>query len=120
MQDKEQMVVDYALLVTGKPVGVAQYRLVEFASKTSNPKLPTTDDLASKLPLFNLAIMRIRLDRALQEIAENLGTRPSWPALGTWQKHSRKQMHCWQKWPQICGPSRSVSEIDFTTKDFTG
>ncbi len=70
---KNKMIVEYALRDTGKPVGVAQYRLVESLPKRLQSELPTNDDLAGELPLFNLVTMRVRLERALQDIAEKWG-----------------------------------------------
>ncbi|MBZ5523518.1 MAG: PDDEXK nuclease domain-containing protein [Acidobacteriia bacterium] len=70
---KNKIVVEYALRDTGKPVGVAQYRLIESLPKRLQSELPTNDDLAGELPLFNLVTLRFRLERALQEIAEKWG-----------------------------------------------
>jgi YhcG PDDEXK nuclease domain len=72
-KEKNRIVVEYALRDTGKPMGVAQYRLVESLPKRLQSELPTNDDLAGELPLFNLVTMRIRLERALLSIAERRG-----------------------------------------------
>jgi len=72
-KEKNRIVVEYALRDTGKPVGVAQYRLTESLPKRLQSELPTSHDLAGELPRFNLVTMRIRLERALQTIAEKRG-----------------------------------------------
>jgi predicted nuclease of restriction endonuclease-like (RecB) superfamily len=72
-KEKNRIVVEYALRDTGKPVGVAQYRLTESLPKRLQSELPTSHDLAGELPRFNLVNMRIRLERALQTIAEKRG-----------------------------------------------
>jgi len=72
-KEKNRIVVEYALRDTGKPMGVAKYRLTESLPERMQLELPTNDDLAPGLPLFNLIMMRVRLERALQAIAERLG-----------------------------------------------
>ena len=80
-KEKNRIVVEYALRDTGKPMGVAQYRLTESLPKRLQSELPTSHDLAGELPRFNLVTMRIRLERALQAIAEKWGCRRNWSAL---------------------------------------
>ena len=72
-KEKNRIVVEYALRDTGNPMGVAKYRLTESLPERMQLELPTNDDLAPGLPLFNLIMMRVRLERALQAIAERLG-----------------------------------------------
>jgi predicted nuclease of restriction endonuclease-like (RecB) superfamily len=72
-KEKNRIVVEYALRDTGKPVGVAQYRLTESLPKRLQSELPTSHDLAGELPRFHLVTMRIRLERTLQTIAEKRG-----------------------------------------------
>ena len=72
-KEKNRIVVQYALRDTGKPMGVAKYRLTELLPERMQLELPTNDDLAAGLPLFNLIMMRVRLERALQAIAARRG-----------------------------------------------
>jgi predicted nuclease of restriction endonuclease-like (RecB) superfamily len=72
-KEKNRIVVEYALRDTGKPMGVAQYRLVESLPKRLQSELPTNDELAREMPRFNLVTMRIRLEQALQAIAAKRG-----------------------------------------------
>jgi predicted nuclease of restriction endonuclease-like (RecB) superfamily len=72
-KEKNRIVVEYALRDTGKPMGVAQYRLTESLPKRLQSELPTNDDLAREMPRFNLVTMRIQLERALQAIAKRQG-----------------------------------------------
>jgi predicted nuclease of restriction endonuclease-like (RecB) superfamily len=72
-KDKNGIVVEYALRDTGKPMGVAQYRLTESLPEQMQAELPTNDEILRELPRFNLVSMRIRLERALQTIAEKRG-----------------------------------------------
>jgi predicted nuclease of restriction endonuclease-like (RecB) superfamily len=72
-KEKNRIVVEYALRDTGKPMGVAQYRLTESLPERLQSELPTSHDLAGELPRFQLVTMRIRLERALRSIAEKRG-----------------------------------------------
>lgn len=72
-KDKSGIVVEYALRDTGKPMGVAQYRLTESLPEQMQAELPTNDEILRELPRFNLVSMRIRLESALQTIAEKRG-----------------------------------------------
>jgi hypothetical protein len=47
--------------------------LTESLPKRLQSELPTSHDLAGELPRFNLVTMRIRLERALQTVAEKRG-----------------------------------------------
>lgn len=72
-KDKNGIVVEYALRETGKPMGVAQYRLTESLPEQMQAELPTNDEILRELPRFNLVSMRIRLEQALQAIADKRG-----------------------------------------------
>lgn len=48
-KEKNRIVVEYALRDSGKPMGVAQYRLVESLPKRLQSELPTNDDLAREM-----------------------------------------------------------------------
>jgi predicted nuclease of restriction endonuclease-like (RecB) superfamily len=81
-KEKNRIVVEYALRDTGKPMGVAQYRLIESLPKRLQSELPTNDDLAGELPLFDLLTIRIRLERALRAIAKGRGLSPKVVGIG--------------------------------------
>jgi predicted nuclease of restriction endonuclease-like (RecB) superfamily len=70
---KNGIVVEYALRDTGKPMGVAQYRLTESLPEQMQAELPTNDEILRELPRFNLVSMRIRLEQALHAIADKRG-----------------------------------------------
>lgn len=72
-KEKNRIVVEYALRDTGKPMGVAQYRLVESLPKRLQSELPTNEELAREMLRFNLVTMRIRLEQALQAVARKRG-----------------------------------------------
>ena len=72
-KDKNGIVVEYALRDTGKPMGIAQYRLTESLPEQMQAELPTNDEILRELPRFNLVSMRIRLEQALQAIADKRG-----------------------------------------------
>lgn len=81
-KEKNRIVVEYALRDTGKPMGVAQYRLVESLPKRLQSELPTNDELAREMPRFNLVTMRIRLEQALQTIVRKRGLRRKLVGIG--------------------------------------
>lgn len=81
-KEKNRIVVEYALRDTGKPVGVAQYRLIESLPKRLQSELPTNDELAREFPRFNLVIMRMRLEQALQAVAVKCGLSVSKKKIG--------------------------------------
>jgi predicted nuclease of restriction endonuclease-like (RecB) superfamily len=81
-KEKNRIVVEYALRDTGKPMGVAQYRLVESLPKRLQSELPTNDELAREMPRFNLVTMRIRLEQALHAIATKRGLKRKMVGIG--------------------------------------
>src|SRR5229473_7056280 len=70
---RNEIVVEYALRDTTKPMGVAQYRLTTALPDQLKDELPSADDLAREFPLFSLLKLRIEVERALHRRAKNLG-----------------------------------------------
>src|SRR5882762_8910460 len=72
-KERNEIVVEYALRDTTKPMGVAQYRLTTALPDQLKNELPSAHDLAREFPLFSLLKLRIEIERALHRRAENLG-----------------------------------------------
>ena len=72
---RNNVVVEYALRDTSKPMGVAQYRLTSAPALPDNLRreLPTMDELAGEFPLLSLVGLRIEIERALRELMERRG-----------------------------------------------
>lgn len=105
-KEKNRIVVEYALRDTGKPKGVAQYRLTESLPERLQSELPTSHDLAGELPRFNLVTMRIRLERALQAIAEKRGLSTKLVGIAALTRALTSANAYRQKWSRICEPYR--------------
>jgi hypothetical protein len=65
---RNEIVVEYALRDTSKPMGVAQYRLTAALPEELKPELPTTEELSSEFPLLALVQLRIDIEKRLAEI----------------------------------------------------
>jgi predicted nuclease of restriction endonuclease-like (RecB) superfamily len=74
-KERNRIVVEYALRDTQKPIGVAQYKLIEALPDRLKSELPTNEDLAPELPLLNLVSLRIRLEREMIMIGKERGLR---------------------------------------------
>jgi predicted nuclease of restriction endonuclease-like (RecB) superfamily len=77
---KNNMIVEYALRDTNKPMGVAHYLLSsgEALPEHLQEQLPTADELSQEFPLIALVKARIDIERALTHIAQERGL-PSIP-----------------------------------------
>jgi hypothetical protein len=65
--------MEYALLDTTKPMGVAKYRLTSTLPDQLKHELPSPDELASEFPLLSLFKLRVEIERLLFRRAKNLG-----------------------------------------------
>ena len=72
-KERNEIVVEYALRDTTKPMGVAQYRLTTALPDQFKNELPSAHDLAGEFPLFSLLKLRIEIERALHRRAKNCG-----------------------------------------------
>ena len=69
-KDRNRLVVEYALRDMSKPMGVAQYRLTQALPEQLESELPTNEDLAEELPLFDLVTLRIQLEKKLAQLTK--------------------------------------------------
>jgi predicted nuclease of restriction endonuclease-like (RecB) superfamily len=72
-QDRNEVIVEYALRDTSKPMGVAQYRLSTALPDQLKRDLPTVEELAREFPLMSLVKLRMDIERALRDIMEMHG-----------------------------------------------
>ena len=69
---RNEVVVEYALRDTAKPMGVTQYRLTHALSDQLREELPTSEDLAREFPMMSLVSLRIEIERQLNDLAGEL------------------------------------------------
>ncbi len=69
---RNEVVVEYALRDSAKPVGVAQYRLTQALSDQLKQELPTSEELAREFPMMSLVGLRIEIEKQLRTIAAEL------------------------------------------------
>lgn len=77
-KDRKDVIVEYALKDSGKPMGVAQYRVSTEVPERLKDALPSPRDLASVVSaareaLLPLRLMSVRRDRLDRPLAERLG-----------------------------------------------
>lgn len=70
---RNEVIVEYALRDTIKPMGVAQYRVSPALSEQLRNDLPTVEDLASEYPALSLLKLRMEIERAVQDFAAEQG-----------------------------------------------
>jgi len=66
---RNEVIVEYALRDTAKPMGVARYQLTQALPEQLRQALPTTEDLASEFPLMSFVGLRIDIERELRALA---------------------------------------------------
>lgn len=77
---RNEVIVEYALRDTSKPMGVAQYRLSPALPPQLQQDLPTAAEFAREFPLMSVVKLRIEIERALRDFATANGfaaARPS-------------------------------------------
>lgn len=70
---RNEVVVEYALRDTSKPMGVAQYQLSSVLPEQLKQDLPTIEELAREFPLMSVVKLRIEIERALRNLATKYG-----------------------------------------------
>ncbi|WP_213992568.1 PDDEXK nuclease domain-containing protein [Sodalis sp. dw_96] len=70
---RNEVIVEYALRDSTKPMGVAQYQISEALPPQFEEDLPTLTEFAREFPLMSLVKLRIEIERALRKFAEKRG-----------------------------------------------
>ena len=70
---RNEVIVEYALRDSSKPMGVAQYRLSPALPPQLQHELPTVEEFAREFPLMSVVKLRIEIERALRDLAAARG-----------------------------------------------
>lgn len=76
---RNEVVVEYSLRDTTKPMGVAQYKVSPSLSSRLQRDLPTIEELGREFPLMSVVQLRIEIERALRDYAAAYGFAPTRP-----------------------------------------
>ncbi|WP_457585298.1 PDDEXK nuclease domain-containing protein [Ensifer canadensis] len=68
---KNEVIVEYALRDSAKPMGVAEYRLSTALPQPLQTELPTEAELAREFPLMSLVKLRIEIEREIRLLMAN-------------------------------------------------
>ncbi|WP_114859759.1 PDDEXK nuclease domain-containing protein [Azospirillum brasilense] len=71
---KNEVIVEYALRDSAKPMGVAEYRLSAALPDVLQAELPTVAEFAREFPLMSLVKLRIEIERELRAMIDERGT----------------------------------------------
>lgn len=66
---RNEVIVEYALRDSSKPMGVAQYQLSQALPPQLEAALPTVEEFAREFPLMSVVKLRIEIERALRDLA---------------------------------------------------
>jgi predicted nuclease of restriction endonuclease-like (RecB) superfamily len=78
---RNEVIVEYALRDSAKPLGVAAYRVSSELPKQLEADLPTQTDLAREYPLMALVKLRIDIERMLRQLTQQHGAPNGPPAI---------------------------------------
>lgn len=81
-QSRNEVVVEYALRDTSKPMGVARYRLSPALPDELQRELPTVEELAREFPLMSIVKLRVEIERTLRDHLAARGVALPWSAVG--------------------------------------
>lgn len=77
---RNEVIVEYALRDSSKPMGVAQYQLSHALPPQLEEDLPTAAEFAREFPLMSVVKLRIEIERALRDLATARGITVNRPA----------------------------------------
>ncbi|MGJ4859547.1 YhcG family protein [Labrys sp. La1] len=91
---RNEVIVEYALRDSSKPMGVAQYLLSQALPPQLQGDLPTAEEFAREFPLMSVVKLRIEIERALRDLVASRGIAVSQPVgimtmLQDLQRHGR-------------------------------
>lgn len=72
-KERNEVIVEYALRDTAKPMGVAEYVLSEALPAQLQNDLPTAEELAREFPYLSLVKLRIEIEQALRSLMSSRG-----------------------------------------------
>jgi YhcG PDDEXK nuclease domain len=75
-ESRNELIVEYALRDTAKPMGVSQYRLATTLPDQLQRELPTLEEFARELPYLSHVAVRIEIERALRLLMISRGLKP--------------------------------------------
>lgn len=76
---RNEVIVEYALRDSGKPMGVTQYRLSPALPLQYQQELPTAEEFAREFPLLSVVKLRIEIERGLRDFMADNGLAPVKP-----------------------------------------
>ncbi|WP_187436051.1 PDDEXK nuclease domain-containing protein [Bradyrhizobium hipponense] len=76
---RNEVIVEYALRDTSKPMGVAHYQLSPALPPQLQQDLPTVEEFAREFPLMSVIKLRIEIERALRDFMADNGFAPTRP-----------------------------------------
>lgn len=76
---RNEVVVEYSLRDTAKPMGVAQYKVSPSLPPRLQQELPTIKELGREFPLMSVVKLRIEIERELRDYAAAQGFAPARP-----------------------------------------
>jgi predicted nuclease of restriction endonuclease-like (RecB) superfamily len=89
---RNEVIVEYALRDSTKPMGVAQYRISPALPPQLRQDLPTIEDLSREFPLMSVVKVRIEIERGLREYLIAGGLTPARTVgIGTMLRHLESQ-----------------------------
>jgi predicted nuclease of restriction endonuclease-like (RecB) superfamily len=77
---RNEVIVEYALRDSSKPMGVAQYQLSPALPPQLQQALPTAEEFAREFPLMSIVKLRIEIERILRDILSDNGVASKTPA----------------------------------------
>jgi predicted nuclease of restriction endonuclease-like (RecB) superfamily len=81
-QGKNEVMVEYTLRDSNKPLGVAAYHTASQLPQQLQTELPTPEDLAREFPLMALVKLRLDIERTLRELTRRHGLTDGAPSIG--------------------------------------
>ena len=76
---RNEVVVEYALRDSSKPMGGAQYRVSPALPLQLQQELPTLEEFSREFPMMSVVKLRIEIERALRDYAAANGFEPTRP-----------------------------------------
>lgn len=89
-EGKNEVIVEYALRDSAKPMGVAEYKLSPALPVQLQAELPTIEEFAREFPLISILKLRIEVERELRALLQSRGLQMTRVSIGQMLRELRQ------------------------------
>ena len=109
-EGKNEVIVEYALRDSKKPMGVAEYKLSPALPAQLQAELPTIEEFAREFPLISILKLRIEVERELRALLQTRGWKTTRAGIGQMLRELQEHGTAPKSMPEFEAALRAMNE----------